>query len=163
MNDFGVGERTETISAHTLGEAPIPPPTKSLIAANSTYISLNLSSWLNGGCPISSFVVEYRKQHDVLLYRGGTEWHLVNNNVRSDIKQFLILDLSPETMYELKITAHNAAGSTVEEYDFTTLTFSGGELSSGIVLIKTIILIVTRDLIQRLYRDLITETKWYLF
>ncbi|TRY70745.1 hypothetical protein TCAL_04830 [Tigriopus californicus] len=134
VNDFGVGERTETISAYTLGEAPIPPRTKSLIAANSTYIALNLSSWLNGGCPISSFVVEYRKQIDVLLYRGKTEWHLVNNNVRSDIKEFLILDLSPETKYELKITAHNAAGSTVEEYDFTTLTFSGATVAPELVI-----------------------------
>jgi hypothetical protein len=37
-----------------------------------------------------------------------------------------VLDLMPETRYTLRMTAHNSAGSTVHEYDFTTLTFSGG-------------------------------------
>jgi len=34
----------------------------------------------------------------------------------------------PETRYTLRMTAHNSAGSTVQEYDFTTLTFTGGKV-----------------------------------
>ena len=135
MNDFGVGERTETISASTSGSAPIPPTSKSLIKVNATSVDLDLNSWQTGGCPISSFVVEYRGQDGISRSGNGgssaNDWILVNNNVKhtpASERGFTILDLSPETRYTLKITAHNAAGSTVHEYDFTTLTFTGGEL-----------------------------------
>ena len=61
-NDFGVGERTETVSAQTRGSAPISPATTTqLINVNSSSIVLNLRAWLDGGCPITSFVVEYQK------------------------------------------------------------------------------------------------------
>lgn len=138
VNDFGVGERTETISASTSGSAPIPPTSKSLIKVNATSVDLDLNSWQTGGCPISSFVVEYRGQDGILRSGSGgssaNDWILVNNNVKhtpSSGRGFTILDLSPETRYTLKITAHNAAGSTVHEYDFTTLTFSGGEFQNA--------------------------------
>ncbi len=136
MNDFGVGERTETISATTLGSAPIPPDADRLITVNSTSISLRLGAWETGGCSISSFVVEYRLRGKPSGGNGG-DWVLVNNNVKLNggggggrrdaaSSEFAILDLSPETMYTLRITAHNAAGSTVQKYDFTTLTYLGG-------------------------------------
>ena len=61
-NDFGVGERTETVSAQTMGSAPMSPATTTqLIKVNSSSIVLNLRAWLDGGCPITSFVVEYQK------------------------------------------------------------------------------------------------------
>ena len=147
INDFGVGERTETISARTQGSAPISPTSsRDFLRVNSTSIVLNLSKWQNGGCPISSFVVEYRvrvptsaiSNHD----EDSTSWILVNNNVKPTIPSskditgsetglasyfFSVLDLMPETRYTLRMTAHNSAGSTVHEYDFTTLTFSGGK------------------------------------
>ncbi len=54
VNDFGVGERTDTVSARTAGTAPIAPTdAQALIRANSTSISLNLRAWQSGGCPIS--------------------------------------------------------------------------------------------------------------
>ena len=62
MNDFGVGERTETVSAQTMGSAPIAPLSSiDLIKVNSSSIVLDLVSWLDGGCPITSFVIEYQK------------------------------------------------------------------------------------------------------
>ena len=68
VNDFGAGERTETIPASTAGSAPIAPDsTNEIIASvNSTSIAVDLNSWIDGGCRISSFVIEYR--HD-LYYR----------------------------------------------------------------------------------------------
>ena len=63
MNDFGVGERTETVTAQTRGSAPIAPLSSlDLIKVNSSSIVLDLAAWANGGCPITSFVVEYKKQ-----------------------------------------------------------------------------------------------------
>lgn len=36
------------------------------------------------------------------------------------------MDLEPATWYNLRITAHNSAGFTVAEYEFATLTVTGG-------------------------------------
>ena len=45
-----------------MGSAPISPAkTMQLIKVNSSSIVLNLRAWLDGGCPITSFVVEYQK------------------------------------------------------------------------------------------------------
>ena len=41
-------------------------------------------------------------------------------------KAFSVIDLHPGTRYSLGVTAHNAAGSNVANYRFTTLTPSGG-------------------------------------
>ena len=60
-----MGERTETVSAQTMGSAPVAPVTSvELIKVNSSSIVLDLAAWLDGGCPITSFVVEYRKEKD---------------------------------------------------------------------------------------------------
>ena len=145
-NDFGIGERTETISARTQGSAPISPSSsRDFLRVNSTSIVLNLAKWQNGGCPISSFVVEYRVRIPISPMSNpdddeSANWILVNNNVKPSTKAlgprdsgsylFSVLDLLPETRYTLRMTAHNSAGSTVHEYDFTTLTFSGGGFRS---------------------------------
>lgn len=39
---------------------------------------------------------------------------------------FQIADLEPATWYIVRITAHNSAGFTVAEYEFATLTVTGG-------------------------------------
>lgn len=39
----------------------------------------------------------------------------------------MFLDLEPATWYVLRITAHNNAGFNVAEYDFATLTMTGGK------------------------------------
>ena len=39
---------------------PMIPAQSSLLRVNATFISLNLASWLDGGCPITSMVVEYQ-------------------------------------------------------------------------------------------------------
>lgn len=39
---------------------------------------------------------------------------------------FVVLDLEPATWYNVRITAHNSAGFTVAEYEFATLTVTGG-------------------------------------
>ena len=45
-----------------MGSAPIAPFSNThLIKVNSSSIVLNLAAWLDGGCPITSFVVEYQK------------------------------------------------------------------------------------------------------
>ena len=54
VNDFGVGERTETVSTSTSGASPIAPAdANDLIRVNSTAIDINLRAWADGGCQVS--------------------------------------------------------------------------------------------------------------
>lgn len=95
------------------------------------------------------FVVEYRGKYVILfrffvyfierlecfnfflirLTRGNQDWTLVSNSVKPG-GNFVVLDLSPATWYNLRVTAHNNAGSTVAEYEFATLTLTGGTVVS---------------------------------
>ena len=50
---------------------------------------------------------------------------MVSNSVKPG-GNFVVLDLGPASWYNLRVTAHNNAGSTVAEYEFATLTTTGG-------------------------------------
>lgn len=87
---------------------------------SSNFVILNLDTWKIGvECPILYFVVEHK-------HKNNLNWTLVSNNVQPQQTQFVIPDLSPGTWYNLRMTAHNSAGSTVAIYDFATLTMMGG-------------------------------------
>ena len=66
INEFGVGERTDTLTLSTQGTPPKAPVVSmlhgGLLSVNATSIDLNLAAWGSGGCDISSFVIEYRQQ-----------------------------------------------------------------------------------------------------
>lgn len=67
INEFGVGERTDTITLPTQGTPPVAPVSSSfggLLSVNATSIDLNLAAWGSGGCDISSFVIEYSSKTD---------------------------------------------------------------------------------------------------
>ncbi|XP_046986099.1 Down syndrome cell adhesion molecule-like protein Dscam2 [Schistocerca americana] len=115
-------EPTSTITAFTQGSAPFAPSISDLIQVNSSFILLNLTSWDDGDCPITSIVIEYRQKND-------NSWTLVSNNIKKEQSEFLILDLNPGTWYTLRVTAHNSAGSTVEHYNFVTLTHFGATVA----------------------------------
>ena len=120
VNDFGESEPSATVTGRTGGLAPGPPPVKDLILPNCTWINLNLTSWDDGGCPISSFVIEYQLEHH------QDEWNLVSNNVKQGTELFPVYDLNPSTSYSLKMTAHNSAGSSSKTYSLTTLATGTG-------------------------------------
>ena len=61
----------------------------------------------------------------LLFLRGNQDWTLVSNSVKPS-GNFVVLDLSPASWYNLRVTAHNRAGSTVAEYEFATHTLTGG-------------------------------------
>ena len=64
----------------------------------------------------------------LFYYREQIEWNQISNNVKPG-GNFVVLDLEPATWYNLRITAHNNAGFTVAEYEFATLTITGGNYS----------------------------------
>lgn len=86
-------------------------------------------------CHISSLNTrksKYRSKYFVncinkafVFSRDHIEWNQISNNVKPG-GNFVVLDLEPATWYNVRITAHNSAGFTVAEYEFATLTVTGG-------------------------------------
>ena len=60
---------------------------------------------------------------------------LEKDEAKEDAEEgFSVLDLNPETHYQLRMTAHNSAGSTVRIYEFTTLTFGGATVAPELII-----------------------------
>lgn len=57
----GRSEPSKTESARTKGRPPQNPPKFQFVTTNSSQATLYLSQWTDGGCPITHFSVEYRK------------------------------------------------------------------------------------------------------
>ncbi|XP_036333524.1 Down syndrome cell adhesion molecule-like protein Dscam2 isoform X32 [Rhagoletis pomonella] len=121
FNNIGAGEASDILNTRTKGYKPKLPEKQRFIEVSSNSVSLHFKAWKDGGCPMSHFVVENKK-------RDQTEWNQISNNVKPD-NNYVVLDLEPATWYNLRITAHNSAGFTVAEYDFATLTVTGGTIA----------------------------------
>lgn len=120
FNKIGTGGASKIENARTKGKKPISPEVYHFIRTNITSVSLDLSSWQDGGCPIQSFTVEFRR----LESSNGNDWIVVSSNVPAK-SRYSIPDLEPATAYNLRITAHNNAGLTIAAYIFKTLTING--------------------------------------
>jgi hypothetical protein len=75
---------------------------------------------------VSGDFVQFAPQQHVMRFRTSTEWIQVSNNVKLG-QNFVLLDLDPAVWYHLRVTAHNNAGFNVAEYEFATLTVTGGK------------------------------------
>ncbi|XP_038214395.1 Down syndrome cell adhesion molecule-like protein Dscam2 isoform X18 [Zerene cesonia] len=120
-NGIGTGEASDVVIARTRGSKPPVPRAADFIEVGSSSVTLHLKQWLDGGCPMSHFVVENKK-------KGAPEWNQISNAVKPG-GNFVVLDLEPATWYVLRITAHNNAGFNVAEYEFATLTMTGGTIA----------------------------------
>ncbi|KAG6458279.1 hypothetical protein O3G_MSEX010787 [Manduca sexta] len=120
-NGIGTGEASDVVIARTRGSKPPVPRATDFIEVGSSSVTLHLKQWLDGGCPMSHFVVENKK-------KGAAEWNQISNAVKPG-GNFVVLDLEPATWYVLRITAHNNAGFNVAEYEFATLTMTGGTIA----------------------------------
>lgn len=119
FNKIGSGSASEMISIKTIGEKPIAPLMENFLRPNITSVILELIQFQDGGCPILFFTVEYKR------YGFSNEWILVSSNIVSQAR-FSIGDLEPSTVYNVRVQAHNNAGSTVAEYTFESLNMAGG-------------------------------------
>ena len=135
------------VSVRTQGSAPARPPASGpahaqLLQPNSTFALLRLHDWPDGGCPISYFEVQLRAA-------GASHWTLgKHQSINQSINQcgnqqstcvcavsssvvpqrrFVVPGLLAASPYELRVTAHNAAGATATTLAFSTLTLEGGE------------------------------------
>ncbi|XP_026825576.1 Down syndrome cell adhesion molecule-like protein Dscam2 isoform X20 [Ooceraea biroi] len=120
-NGIGTGDPSDILNTRTKGSKPIIPEAARFIEVSTNSITLHLSAWSDGGCPMLYFVVEHKKKHQ-------QEWNQVSNNVKPG-GNFVVLDLDPASWYYLRVTAHNNAGFAVAEYEFATLTVTGGTIA----------------------------------
>lgn len=86
---------------------------------NTTAASVWLDMWNDGGCSILYFIIEYKKEVD-------TDWKVSSKPVSPSDRIYVISDLTPATRYQLRITAHNNIGSTIQVNNFTTFNEEGG-------------------------------------
>ncbi|KAG4065278.1 hypothetical protein HA402_012720, partial [Bradysia odoriphaga] len=120
-NNIGAGEASDILNTRTKGSKPMMPENSKFIDPSSNTVTLHLPTWKDGGCRMSHFVVEYKK-------KDHAEWTQISNNVKPG-GNFVVLDLDAASWYSVRITAHNSAGFTVAEYEFATLTVTGGTLA----------------------------------
>ncbi|KAG7203545.1 hypothetical protein KM043_013595 [Ampulex compressa] len=119
-NKIGSSPSSPVLSVRTQGQAPGIPPAAAFLSPNSTTLVLRLHVWPDNGCPILYFVIQYRPINEF-------HWTLVSNSVKMQ-RRFVVTNLAPSSVYQLKVEAHNMAGNNQAEFTFVTLT-KEGELS----------------------------------
>lgn len=92
---------------------------------NATRVKLNLNGWNNGGCPITSFTLEYRPVE-------SPTWTTAQRT--SLTKSYILYDLQEATWYELQMKVYNSAGYAEKRVKFATLSYDGSEFHSLFVL-----------------------------
>lgn len=83
---------------------------------NATRVKLNLNGWNNGGCPITSFTLEYRAV-------DAPTWTTAQRT--SLTKSYILYDLQEATWYELQMKVSNSAGYAEKRVKFATLSYDG--------------------------------------
>ncbi|XP_066555690.1 cell adhesion molecule DSCAM isoform X2 [Amia ocellicauda] len=127
QNGVGPGRISEIIEAKTHGKEPQFSKEQELFASiNSTRVRLNLIGWNDGGCPITSFTLEYRPV-------DTTVWTTAQRTSLS--KSYILYDLQEATWYELQMRVCNSAGFAEKKAKFATLNYDGSTIPP---LVKTV-------------------------
>ncbi|XP_025200616.1 Down syndrome cell adhesion molecule-like protein Dscam2 isoform X5 [Melanaphis sacchari] len=118
-NKVGSSKPSVVVTTKTKGGKPGIPKKSLFLKPNSTYLRLNLGAWPDNDCPIDKFVIRHRPMLQ-------PHWITTADNLRNQ-RKFTITGLMPATEYQLQVEGHNAAGSTLADYYFFTLTEDGEE------------------------------------
>ncbi|ODM92162.1 Down syndrome cell adhesion molecule-like protein Dscam2 [Orchesella cincta] len=116
-NSVGKGEMSLVLSARTNGNLPEMPKLTEILDGNGTMIRIDLMRWSDGGCPITNFNIEYKKE-------SSGNWLRIYR--RDNSSRVFIIQTQLYSKYEIKIRVENDAGSVtkvfkVESYpDFFT-------------------------------------------
>uniref|UniRef100_A0A3P9HI31 Cell adhesion molecule DSCAM n=1 Tax=Oryzias latipes TaxID=8090 RepID=A0A3P9HI31_ORYLA len=121
QNAVGPGRISEIIEAKTHGKEPQYSKEQELFTSiNATRVKLNLSGWNNGGCPITSFTLEYRAA-------DSPTWTTAQRT--SLTKSYILYDLQEATWYELQMKVYNSAGYAEKRVKFATLSYDGSTIA----------------------------------
>ncbi|XP_062341475.1 Down syndrome cell adhesion molecule a isoform X5 [Osmerus eperlanus] len=121
QNAVGPGRISEIIEAKTHGKEPQYSKDQELFTSiNATRVRLNLVGWNNGGCPITSFTLEYRPVE-------SPAWTTAQRT--SLTKSYILYDLQEATWYELQMKVYNSAGFAEKRVKFATLSYDGSTIA----------------------------------
>lgn len=115
-----MGKASPVVTTKTKGVEPAVPDARRFLEVSAGSVTLHLNAWLDGGCPIMYFHVQYK-------LKNQKHWSVLSYNEKPG-GNFVVLDLNPATWYNLRVTAHNNAGFSIAEYEFATLTATGGKV-----------------------------------
>ncbi|XP_022240089.1 Down syndrome cell adhesion molecule-like protein Dscam2 isoform X2 [Limulus polyphemus] len=124
FNDIGESFPSNTIQVKTRGAAPSSPTQHAFISVNVTSATLHFMEWDSGGCPVSYFVIQYKAE-------VSKDWIVVSERIFPQTLTYIIGGLTPATWYQLRVVAHNDAGSTRADYSYVTLPLSSQTSSTA--------------------------------
>uniref|UniRef100_A0A8B9RJX7 Down syndrome cell adhesion molecule a n=1 Tax=Astyanax mexicanus TaxID=7994 RepID=A0A8B9RJX7_ASTMX len=120
QNTVGPGRISEIIEAKTHGKEPQFSKEQELFTSiNATCVRLNLIGWNDGGCPITSFTLEYRPMDSPVWTKAQRT---------SLTKSYNLMDLQEATWYELQMKVYNSAGLAEKRVKFATLSYDGSTI-----------------------------------
>lgn len=111
-------------TVHSPSEPQFSKEQELFASINTTRVRLNLIGWNDGGCPITSFTLEYRPF-------GTTVWTTAQRTSLS--KSYILYDLQEATWYELQMRVCNSAGCAEKQANFATLNYDGSKLAGFVV------------------------------
>ncbi|CAL4061187.1 unnamed protein product, partial [Meganyctiphanes norvegica] len=117
FNKVGEGQASESIHASTAGGVPRAGQVAGVVAPNTTWATVSLAHWDDGGCPVTHYSVSYER-------KGSAAWVVVSERVDT-VRPLVLGGLAPSSDYVVRVTAHNSAGTTVQDYPFTTTSLPG--------------------------------------
>lgn len=103
---------------------------ESVLAVNSTAVTLFPDAWPSSGCPLLYLVVEMKAAAPASpgsapwTVGPWTEWRLVTNAARAQ-EDLTLPGLTVAAWYGLRVTAHNDAGSHTQEFVVATSSEDG--------------------------------------
>ncbi|XP_022821445.1 Down syndrome cell adhesion molecule-like protein Dscam2 [Spodoptera litura] len=118
-NAVGSSAPSDELIVSTKGGPSKASPEKDLITTNSTCVRLNLLTWDSNGCPLTQFSVSVRSFEE-------SSW--MTQTVSPAAQPTVLCGLTLATWYHLKVVAVSAAGTTLGNYYFSTLTENGDRI-----------------------------------
>ncbi|XP_071438868.1 cell adhesion molecule Dscam2-like isoform X2 [Hetaerina americana] len=117
FNRVGMGDSSPATAVHTRGERPTAPSGTDAFKANSHSITVHLSKWKDGDCPMRPVLVEKQPE--------GKGWvTAIAEATPGDT--YTLFGLESGTLHNVRITAQNNKGTTVSTYKIYTQSLTEG-------------------------------------
>ncbi|CAL4063335.1 unnamed protein product, partial [Meganyctiphanes norvegica] len=126
-NEVGEGTASESVHVQTAGGIPEMVNNRGgdVITPNTTWAAVSLANWEDGGCPITHFSVAFKQQ-------DTDSWIIVSERVDGS-QPVLLAGLGPSKSYIVRVTSHNSAGSTAQDFTFSTVLLPGAAREAAIL------------------------------
>lgn len=125
VSRYGKSKSSDIVQVKIKGREPVASkPFEIFDRINLTCLSVNLLSWNDGGCPIIETQLKWRKFNSNI-------WNIININSNRD--RVFINNLDPSTVYKVRISMTNSAGTTSNDYDVRTSPYSVYSLPHNLI------------------------------